>query len=187
MSGDPELWNYRTGAEAPQPLWKQSWNIPPALAAASALTLALLASALSSRIQTRRQTDQSSLTFQKKKSFIISRKDLWKLNSCPGVHVAPQFESVLEITAELWSCHHVPYCKGGNWSGCSRKPVVSVCRLLCRPEQLITSSQPDLLCFTSLSPTQEAAVAIPQNPQRNVFSGLWGSRTPHKEGLSAGH
>lgn len=204
MSGDPELWNYKTGAEAPQPLWKQSWNIP------SGSSLSPRTAGVRSELQnTNTETNGSiKLDLTEKKMLHHLKKELlkaqlmpwpcsyysegcvttvWKrpgdhsrtIMSPPGSLLQEEKKAGLAVLG-----HDSPH---GHFSVCQRAGEQSTHRLLCWPEQLITSSQPDFLCFTQLFPTQEAAVAILHNPQINVFSGLWQSRAQHKEGLSTGH
>lgn len=202
MSGDPELWNYRTGAEARQPLRKQSWNIPSALAAASALTLA--ASALSSRRQTWRQNDSIKLDLTEKNRSTVSRKDFWKLNSCPGLGAAivlPTFESVLEdhsrtVMSPPGSLLLRP--RGGkkrSWTGRFRTEQSSQLFFWWRrnPSAGLSAAAahyflPDRFAVFQLTFSNARSMPSPSSKVfRQTSSVVYdGSRPQHKEGLSAG-
>lgn len=196
MSGDPELWNYRTGAEARQPLRKQSWNIPSALAAASALTLA--ASALSSRRQTWRQNDSIKLDLTEKNRSTVSRKDFWKLNSCPGLGAA-----IEGCVTYVWKR---PGRSQQNCNVATRFLITEAKRgekkkLVCplsdgtiltaiflvkkKPVSRFVGCSSSLLpprqiCCVSVDFLQREkhAVSILQSLQTNVFSGLWRESAP---------
>lgn len=204
MSGDPELWNYRTGAEARQPLRKQSWNIPSALAAASALTLA--ASALSSRRQTWRQNDSIKLDLTEKtaspsqeRTFESSTRVLALELQLKGV--LPPFESVLEdhsrtVMSPPGSLLLRP--RGGkkrSWSGRFRTEQSSRLFFWWRrnPSAGLSAGAahyfiPDRFAVFPLTFSNARSVPSPSfKVFRQTSSVVYdGSRPKHKEGLSAG-